>query len=89
MLVAELSRDPAAHMLGDVERVLRVARRLCDTFEDRRQIANRNALRQQRLKHALHTADGDLQRSTWNMHRFAALRILQAFAKVIKAASPT
>ena len=42
--VAELARQAGAHMLGDVERVLGVADRFGDAFQDGGQVADRDAL---------------------------------------------
>ena len=55
--MAQLAGQAGAHMLGDVERVLGVADRLGDAFQDGRQVADRNAFLQQGLQHALHAGD--------------------------------
>ena len=62
ILGAELAGQPRAHMLGDVARIAREADRLGDAFEDGRQVADRDALVEQLLQHALDAGDGDLAR---------------------------
>ncbi len=60
--MAQLAGEARAHVLGDQHRVFGVADRFGDAFKDRRQVADGNALRQQRLQHALHAGDRDFRR---------------------------
>lgn len=57
---AKLARKAGAHMLADRGDVLRVRRHFRDTFEDRRQVADRHTLGKERLQHALNGGDRDL-----------------------------
>ena len=49
-------------MFGDVERILGVADCFGDAFQHLRQVADRDALAQQSLQHALHAGDRYLRR---------------------------
>ncbi len=63
MLRTDLAREAGADMLGQGLHRLGVARRLRNSLENSREIADRNALGQQRLQHAQHGRGTDLPRN--------------------------
>ena len=60
--VADLAREPRAHVLGDHADVAAVPAGLGDPLEDSREIAHGDALGQEVLQYALDAAHGDLAR---------------------------
>ena len=57
VLMADLAREPRAHMLANGGNVAGIAAGLGDAFENGGQVANGNALGQQALQNALERAD--------------------------------
>ena len=62
VLRADLTRQPRANMLDHGCRIAREGQRIGDTLENGGKIADRDALRQQKLQNALDPGDGDLAR---------------------------
>jgi len=60
-LRADLPRQPRAHVLDDVGRVARERHGVGDAFQDGREVADRDALGEQQLQHALDAGRGDLR----------------------------
>jgi hypothetical protein len=56
-LGAELARDAGAHMLDERAGIARDRQGLGDAFEDRAEVADRDALGQQQLQHALNAGN--------------------------------
>ena len=61
VLVANLPREARAHVLGDEHQVVHGGRGLGDGFDDGAEIADRDALFEQVLQHALHAGPRDMR----------------------------
>src|SRR6185369_3344294 len=61
VLGADLARKPRAYVLDQVGRIAGKGERVRDAFQDRRQVADRDALGKEELEYALDARDGDLR----------------------------
>ena len=82
----ELARQGLAAVLGEQRRVLGEARAVAQRLEDRAEVADRDALGQQALQHAVHLAErADVGHELVDQRRVALAQVVEQHAHVLAA----